>query len=154
MKTSKKTDIYNIDVVTFFGSLVGQPNSLYANIMYQPELIYGGCTTDHTTPNYNLASTHVLKFQGLSRYLVLWENSHSINAFGDFVASNNLIPLSLCRKLELEDQKETLIILQLTDRSLKYLYEWLRICSSKLEILSFQLIIFNTEKDQDMPINF
>ncbi|XP_022873985.1 uncharacterized protein LOC111392825 [Olea europaea var. sylvestris] len=50
------------------------------------------------------------------------ENSHDLNSLIDSRSSINLMPLSIYRKLRLDDRKATSIILQLANRTLKHPY--------------------------------
>lgn len=68
-------------------------------------------------------------------------NSHNLNALIDSGTRINLMPPSIYEKLGLEDLKAKSIILQLVDRTLKHLYGVEMICSSKLEINLFLLIM-------------
>lgn len=64
-------------------------------------------------------------------------NFHNINALINSRASINLISLNIYRKLGLKDPKETSITLRLVMGQSRILKEWLQICLSKLNILSF-----------------
>ena len=53
------------------------------------------------------------------------------NILCDLGASINLMPLSIFRALGLGELKQTTVLLQLTDRSIKYLLGLLKMCSLK-----------------------
>ena len=59
------------------------------------------------------------------------ENFKFNNVLCDLGASINLIPLSIFRALGLGELKNTTVLLQLTDRSIKYLLGLLKMCSLK-----------------------
>ncbi|XP_042972995.1 uncharacterized protein LOC122304796, partial [Carya illinoinensis] len=81
-------------------------------------------------------------------------NSFFDKVLCDLGASINLMPLSVCRKLGLEEMKPTTISLQLADRSIKYPRGIIEDVLVKVDKFIFpaDFVVLDMEEDEEVPL--
>ncbi|XP_057998921.1 uncharacterized protein LOC131177834 [Hevea brasiliensis] len=81
-------------------------------------------------------------------------NMNIIQALCDLEARVNLMPLSICQKVNIRELKQTTIYLQLTDKSMKYPIGILENISLKVGkfIIIVDFVILEMEEDVQIPI--
>ncbi|XP_057503556.1 uncharacterized protein LOC130787110 [Actinidia eriantha] len=95
-----------------------------------------------------------LKDQGSFSFACTIRNSFFDKVLCDLGASINLMPLFVCRKLGFGEMKQTIISLQLADRSIKYPHRIIEDVLVKVDKFIFpaDFVVLDMEEDEEAPL--